>query len=112
VFGVAVQAGAAEAGGDVVVGEGGEHGLADGRAVGVDAAADLGEHPHRVLAGALGDVDDVVAVEEGEVGGLAEGVDEPGEGALGAGACHAVGDAAERGRREPRAWQRPGPWRT
>jgi hypothetical protein len=31
--------------------------------VGADPAAGLGEHPHRVRAGHLGDVDDLVAVE-------------------------------------------------
>ena len=57
----------------------GEQGLADAGAVGQDAPADLGEGAHGVARGRLGDVEDLVAVEQGHVGGLAEGVHQVGE---------------------------------
>ena len=57
----------------------GEDRLADGGGVRQGAATDLGEHPHEVLRWLdLGDVDDLFAVEHGEVDRLAERLDHPG----------------------------------
>ena len=55
--GVPGESGAPEQSPDLVLARGGQQGLADGRAVRQDPAADLGEHPHRVPPGHLRDVD-------------------------------------------------------
>ena len=61
-----------------------------------DPAAGLGEHPHRVPGGHLADVHHGVVVEDGEVRGLAQGVDQAGEHRLRPRAEHRAGDLAER----------------
>jgi hypothetical protein len=67
----------------------GQQDLPHAGAVQVHPAADLGEHPHRVPGGHLGGVDDAVAVEHRHVGGLTDGVDQPGEVRLGPRGQHA-----------------------
>ena len=73
----------------------GQQGLAHRGAVRLDPAARFGEHPHRVRAGHLGDVDDLVAVEHGQVGRLAGEADQLGQERAQPGAEHLAGDLAE-----------------
>lgn len=82
-------------------GELGEQGVADRGAVRTDPSAGLGEHPHLVRAGSLGDVDDLVAVEHRQVRGLAGQLDELDE--VGPKPCseQAAGRLASRMSREP-----------
>ena len=83
----------------------GEQGLADRGAVRLDPAAWFGEHPHRVRAGHLGDVDDLVAVEHGQVGRLAGEPDQLGQERPQPGAEHLAGGLAEPD--QPRAQRVP-----
>ena len=83
----------------------GEQGLADRGAVRLDPAAWLGEHPHRVRAGHLGDVDDLVAVEHGQVGRLAGEPDQLGQERPQPGTERLAGDLAEPD--QPRAQRVP-----
>ena len=73
----------------------GQQGLADRGAVRADPAARLGEHPHRVRAGHLREVDDLVAVEHGQVGRLAGEPDQLGQVRPQRRAEHAAGGLAE-----------------
>jgi hypothetical protein len=72
----------------------GHQGLAYRRAVRPDPAAGLGEHAHRVRAGHLGQVDDLVAVEHGQVGRLPRLPDQLGQERAQPAAEHAAGDLA------------------
>ena len=73
----------------------GQQGLAHRGAVRLDPAARFGEHPHRVRAGHLGDVDDLVAVEHGQVRRLAGEADQLGQERAQPGAEHLAGDLAQ-----------------
>jgi hypothetical protein len=64
----------------------GEQCLAHARGVRQDPPSDLGEHPHRVLGGHLGDVHDLVAVEQCHVRRLAGLLHQSGEAGAGPGA--------------------------
>src|SRR5699024_12714877 len=88
-------AGAFDDGQGLFVGELGQEGFADAGGVGEDAAADFGEHAHGVGCGYLGDVDDFVSVEHGQVGGLDEFFDQVGQVGGGPGAEHAGGFVAQ-----------------
>ena len=72
-----------------------QQGLADRRAVRADAAARLGEHPHRVSAWHLSDVDDLIAVEHGQVGGLPRLEDQLSQERPQPGTEHAAGGLAQ-----------------
>jgi hypothetical protein len=65
-------AGATQQGQHLVVAQLGQQRLPDAGAVRRDAPAHLGEHPHRVGRGDVGDVDDRVALEDRHVGRLAD----------------------------------------
>src|SRR5699024_9659563 len=71
-------AGAFDDGQGLFVGELGQEGFADAGGVGEVAAADFGEHAHGGGCGNLGDVDDCVSDEHGQVGGYAEFFDQVG----------------------------------
>ena len=73
----------------------GEQGLAHRGAVREDPAAWFGEHAHRVRAGHLRDVDDLVAVEHGQVGGLPGEPDQLGQERPQPRPQHAAGGLAE-----------------
>src|SRR3954452_4187692 len=87
--GVARHPGAREEGDDLLVREAREDRLADRSRVRPGAPPDLGEHPHEVLRRLdLGDVDDLVAVEGGQVDRLPE-------------LCHRGGHRRARPRTDP-----------
>ena len=73
-----------------------QDGLAHPGVVQVGPTAHLGEHPHRVRRGLLGDVDDLVTVHQGHVGGLAELADQLHQLGLGDPTQLAAGPLAQR----------------